>query len=164
MVVGKKIEMFSLKGKLIYDPERLGLKRIDQSHTLILDVETEDLVQYYQWLLKKKYGNWLNLQPPMFGTHITVVRPQEVDVNHHSWLKYQEQFVTVNYSSEIERHWEFWSLNIYSKKLVDIRRELGLRTDFRLHMTIGRQFDWQPKEIIKEIVQDTDYLSFEPNS
>jgi len=57
----------------------------------------------------------------------------------------------------------FWSLTVYSKELVDIRRELNLRTDFRLHMTIGRQFTWQPKEKIIGVNHDNDYLGYEQN-
>lgn len=156
--------MLLATGKLLYDPVRENLKRTDQAHTLILDLPSEDLAEYYQWFIKKQYGDNLKLQSPMFGTHVTVIRPQEVDLEHPAWFTYQNQEVTVAYSPEhLERHWEFWSLTVFSTDLVDIRREFGLRTDFRLHMTIGRQFEWQNKVIIKGIVQDTDYLDYEPH-
>lgn len=156
--------MLLATGTLLYDPIRENLKRTDQSHTLILDLPSEDLAQYYQWFVKKKYGDTLQLQSPMFGTHVTVIRPQEVNLEHPAWLKYQNKKITVAYSPEnLERHWDFWSLSVFSTDLVDIRREFGLRTDFRLHMTIGRNFIWQPKPLIPGLVQDTDYLEYEPN-
>lgn len=157
--------MLLATGTLLYDPVRENLKRTDQSHTLILDFPSEDLAEYYQWFLKKQYGEKFKPQSPMFGTHVTVIRPQEVDLNHDAWLKYQGQELTVSYSPEhFERHWEFWSLSVFSSDLVEIRREFGLRTDFRLHMTIGRQLDWQPKPLLKGVIQDTDYLEYEPLS
>lgn len=101
----------------------------------------------------------------MFGTHVTVVRPQEVNLEHAAWLKYQGQELTFFYAPEmLERHWEFWSLSVFSTELVNIRRELGLRTDFRLHMTVGRQFEWQSRPLLTGVTQDTDYLDYEPNS
>ena len=33
----------------------------------------------------------------MFGTHVTVVRPQEVNLEHAAWLKYQGQELTFFY-------------------------------------------------------------------
>lgn len=154
--------MFLATGTLLYDPVRENLKRTDQSHTLILDLPMESVAEYYQWFVKKQFGEKFKLMSPMFGTHVTVIRPQEVDLNHPAWLKYQNQEITVQYTSDIERHWEFWSLNIFSSELVEIRREFNLRTDFRLHMTVGRQHEWQPKPLISGIVQDTDYLDNEP--
>lgn len=145
-----------VQGKLLYNPTRPLLKREEQSCTLILDLPKDDLASYYQWFLKQKYGQWLKLQSPMFGTHVTVVRPQEVNTSHPLWLAYEGQLVTIEYGF-VERHWEFWSLNVYSKELVNIRHELGLRTDFRLHITIGRQFDWQPRLNQPGVVHDTDY-------
>lgn len=156
--------MFSLNGILQYNPERTGLKKTDQMNTLILDLPTEDLTDYYQWFIKKQYGEKFKLQSPMFGTHVTVIRPQEVNTQHPAWLKYQNQSIDVFYFPEhLERHWEFWSLTVFSKELLDIRHEFNLRTDFRLHMTIGRQFDWQHRPQLKNVVHDTDYheLRFE---
>lgn len=157
--------MLTTSGKLLYDPVRQNLKRTDQSHTLILDLPSEDLAEYYQWFLKKQYGEKFKLQSPMFGTHVTVIRPQEVNLEHYAWLKYHNQKLTVSYSPDmLERHWEFWSLTIFSTELVNIRREFGLRTDFRLHMTVGRQLQWQERPILKGVIQDIDYLGYEPNS
>lgn len=156
--------MFSAIGTLLYNPERTGLKKTDQINTLIVDLPLENIAEYYQWFLKKQYGEKFKLQSPMFGTHVTVIRPQEVNIQHPAWLKYQNQSIEVFYFPEhLERHWEFWSLTVFSKELIEIRKEFGLRTDFRLHMTIGRQFDWQHRPLLKNVVHDSDYheLHFE---
>lgn len=149
--------MHTIKGTLLYSPQRANLKREDQANTLILDLPQDDLDKYYQWFINRQYGSWLKLQSPMFGTHVTVVRPQEANTNHPKWLAYDGKTVEIQYSV-LERHWEFWSLNVHSEELVSIRSELGLRTDFRLHITVGRQFDWQPKVIFKNFHHDTDYI------
>lgn len=145
-----------VQGQLLYNPIRPLLKRDDQACTLILDLPKDDLAAYYQWFIQHQYGQWLKLQSPMFGAHVTVVRPQEVDESNPLWLAYEGQKLNIEYGF-VERHWEFWSLNVFSQELVEIRRELGLRTDFRLHITIGRQFDWQPKLKQPGVVHDTDY-------
>lgn len=155
--------MFELSGILHYDPVRLAMKKQDESRILVLDIQADDLLEYYQWHLKKKYGQWINLQPPMFGSHVTVVRPQEVPEESSLWGKYENQQVKVFYNAKsLERHWEFWSLTVYSQELVNIRKEMMLPTNFRLHMTIGRQYPWQPREKIPYVKHDTDYLDFEP--
>lgn len=151
--------MISTTGKLLYNPTRKDLKKSEESNIIILDLPKDNLADYYQWFIKKYYGEYLTLQSPMFGTHITVVRPQEVDIHSQYWLKYKNKDININYFPErLERHWEFWSLTVISKELVDIRKEFGLRTDFRLHITIGRQYDWQPKNIITNVNHDSDYL------
>lgn len=63
--------MFKATGQLIYNPMRENLKRVDQSHTLILDIPSEELADYYQWFIKKQYGEKFKIQSPMFGLHVT---------------------------------------------------------------------------------------------
>jgi len=148
--------MHQVTGTFRYSPVRTGLKNLDQADTLVLDLPRDDLAEYYQWHIKKKYGQWLGLQSPMFGTHVSVIRPQEVDLKNPLWGKYEGQTLHIFYTV-LERHWGFWSLNIVSPQLIEVRREFGLRTDYRLHITVGRQFDWQPKEVIPGVVHDVDY-------
>jgi len=84
------------------------LTREDQQKNLILDTPGENLTEYYQWLIKKKYGGWLKLQSPLFGTHITVIRPQEVNGENPVGLKYENKQLTVRYNpGQLERHWDF---------------------------------------------------------
>lgn len=93
-------------GQLQYNPVRPLFKRGDQACTLILDLPKDDLALYYQWFIQRRYGQWLKLQSPMFGTHVTVVRPQEVETDHCLWLAYEGLKLTIEYG-HVERHWEF---------------------------------------------------------
>lgn len=140
--------MIKTTGKLVYDPIRFDFKKTHKQRTLILDLKRDDLDLYYQWFLKQKYGQWMSLQRPMYGVHCTVIKGDEFIPKDKLclWKKYQGQFLEIEYDpSKIERHWEFWSLSVKSKQLIEIRKELGLKEDFRLHITIGRQYSWMPK-------------------
>ena len=57
--------MFSAIGTLLYNPERTGLKKTDQINTLIVDLPLENIAEYYQWFLKKQYGEKFKLRAYM---------------------------------------------------------------------------------------------------
>lgn len=148
-----RFKMFKAQGKLVYDPVRPDFKKTHKTRTLIVELPRDQLDQYYQWFLEKKFGQWMTLQRPMFGLHCTVVKGDERISQDRMkfWKKYQGHRVELMYDpTRIERHWQFWSLTVEAPQLIDIRRELGLRLDFRLHITFGRQYDWQPKLVLPE--------------
>jgi hypothetical protein len=139
--------MIKITGKLIYDPHRSNFRKTYKQRTLIVQLPHDQLDLYYQWFLTKKFGTWMTLQRPMFGLHVTVVGGNEhIPKNKlHLWKKYHGQAIELEYdNSSIERHWHFWSMSVKSQKLQDIRQELGLILDYRLHITFGRQYDWMP--------------------
>lgn len=148
--------MNEIKGCIRYSPIRNNI--IPKSDIIVLDVFSEDLCEYYQWFIFKKFG--VKLHSPMFGTHVTIVKPEEIDKNN-LWKKYENEIINVKYGN-IERHWEFWSLNIISEDIVDIRRELGLNLFYRLHMTIGKQDIWEQWKTFDNIKHDNDYIDFIP--
>lgn len=134
------------KGKLIYDPIRPGFRKEHKQRTLIVELPKDQMDLYYQWFITNKYGHNMDMQRPMYGLHCTVVKGNEFIAPDKLalWKKYSSQLIEIDYNPEkIERHWQFWSITVDSPKLVEIRRELGLRTDYRLHITIGRHYDWQ---------------------
>lgn len=135
------------KGRLIYDPVREDFKKTHKQQALILQLPRDQLDLYYQWFLTKQYGTWLTLQRPMYGLHITVVRGDERPKFQEHWKKYSNQEIEIEYNPEmIERYWAFWTIEVRSEKLDEIRRELGFKNFHRHHITFGRQYDWQPKE------------------
>jgi len=139
--------LIKARGKLVYDPARPDFKKTHKQRTLVAELPRDQLDLYYQWFLRQKFGQWLTLQRPMWGVHCTVVKGDErispEKLKH--WRKYEGHFVDLYYDpTRVERHWQFWSLTVESPRLVEIRQELGLRLDYRLHLTIGRQYDWQP--------------------
>lgn len=154
--------MIKVKGKLVYDPVRQDFKKTHKQRTLIVQLPRDQLDLYYQWFLTKKYGQWLTLQRPMFGVHCTVVKGDErISKDRlNLWKKYAGHEIELMYDpSRLERHWQFWSLTVESPRLIEIRKELGLRLDYRLHITVGRQYDWQPKVANPQPVVDSDFRS-----
>ena len=139
--------MIKCAAKLVYDPNRPDFKKAHKTRTLIAQLRRDDLDLYYQWFLKQKFGQYLEIQRPMFGTHVTIVRGDESIGRDkmHLWKKYEGQILSFNYDPcSLERHWQFWSIRVESTDMCDIRAELGLRHQPNFHITIGRQYDWQP--------------------
>jgi len=141
--------MLSMKGRLVYDPPRgSDFKKTFKQRTLIVELPRDQLDLYYQWFLKKRLGSWIELQRPMYGLHVTVVKGNESIPKEklYLWKKYEGETVRVLYDpAKLERHWQFWSLDVESQRLSDLRKELGLFSFHRFHLTIGRQHDWQPQ-------------------
>lgn len=102
---------------------------------LALEVD-KDLTAYYRWLV----GGRQFLLKPSFGSHITVCKG--VDASH-----YQDEEVEFNYSHMVrvsgdttgqDRPDSFYFLDVWCPRLEEIRKELGLETFYKFHLTIGR--------------------------
>jgi hypothetical protein len=132
-------QWIKMTGKLVYDPVRPDLKKTHKQRTLIIQPRHDELDLYYQWFLKKRYG--LMLQRPMWRTHVTVVAGNEHLPNEASWKKHEGKYVEFLYSPELEKHWQFWVLPVSGEGLMDMREELGLKSKFSFHITIGRLYD-----------------------
>jgi hypothetical protein len=61
-----------------------------------------------------------------------------------AWGKYEGREVDIEYDVVLRHHGRFWSLPVYSDWFQEVRRELGLPPASDFHITVGRQFDWQP--------------------
>lgn len=131
------------RGKLVYDPVRRGFKKGYKVRTLIAELPRDELDLYYQWFLKKRYGEWLWLQRPMFGLHVTVVRGDENGFKSNLWGAYAGLKVDLEYGPIIRHHWGFWSLPVRGNDLLTLRQGLGLKAQHDFHVTVGRQQDWQ---------------------
>ncbi len=155
--------MYTINGTLRYDPvlnTNKSSSTISENHTLIIELPLDDTTDYYQWLVKRQYGLWLKLQPPMWGSHVTVIKHNEHVPDLSDWFLFEGESIALDIDNIfLERHWQFWSLSVYSNRLLEIRSFYGLPTDFRLHTTIGRQFDWQPRVLIPGVIHDIDYYS-----
>lgn len=132
------------QGRLAYDPARHEFKKMYKTRTLIAEMARDELDLYYQWFLKKKYGDWLRLQRPMWGRHVTVVRGNEQVPCLDLWKKHAGEIVEFEYSPMLEHKFGFWSLSVRGDELQALRVELGLMKIYHnFHVTIGRQVDWQ---------------------
>lgn len=125
--------MFNGQGKLIYDP----YARIKFEPWWLILKTDEELIRYYQSYIKKIYD--VKFEKTTWGSHISVNRGVEPP-NKKDWNKYKGEIIPFTYSHKVERvHWFFY-VDAYSKRLEDIRKELGLSKlpPCGFHITIGR--------------------------
>jgi hypothetical protein len=133
-----------IRGTLAYDLPPRASKKPYLKRSLVATLPHDDLDLLYQWFIERQYGQALRLNRPIFGTHVTIVRHGEPVADWGLWGKYQGMEVDIAYDVELRNHFGFWSLPVYNDWFQDIRRELGLPPEPDFHITIGRQFDWQP--------------------
>lgn len=109
--------MFETQGRLRYSihPE-VGYKLI---------VEVDPAISHYYRSLVPKY---VYLKPQMYPAHISVVR-KETPPKIEFWGKYEGEFVTFSYDNYIQNGKVYYWLNAFSKRLEEIREELGLPVD-----------------------------------
>lgn len=138
------MEWFKAKGKIIYDPKRVGgRKRVDMPWVI---VEVPESISYYYRNVVDRYvinpfrqtPTPTHLAPPMWGTHISVLDGRHQVPNMNVWNKYNNQVIEFEYSNDIEQHWKFFVLPVRSEFLVNLIDELGVKHQKRLHITIGR--------------------------
>jgi hypothetical protein len=134
----------STHAKLAYDLPPRSSKKPYNKRSLVATLPHDDLDLLYQWFIVREYGQALRLNRPIFGTHVTIVRHEEDVPNMALWGKYEGVEVDVDYDVVVRNHFGFWSLPVYNEWFQQIRRELGLPPERDFHITIGRQFDWQP--------------------
>lgn len=137
-------QWYKLSGVLVYDPVRLDFKKSHKTKTLIVQLPRDTLDLYYQWLIKRQFGTWLELQRPMYGLHVTVVKGNERINVPACWKKHVGETVEILVGTHLRRNFQFWNLPVRSQRLNELRCELGLREDFPFHLTVGRQYEWQP--------------------
>ena len=105
--------MFTSKGQLKYS-------KIEDKYKLIVSVD-EEIVRYYRSLIPK----WFKVNPQMHRAHISVVR-NEVPPKMEFWGKYEGEIIEFCYESIIRQGSVYWWLNVFCKRLEEIRLELGL--------------------------------------
>tara|TARA_B100000700_G_scaffold331528_1_gene465233 strand:- start:3694 stop:4188 length:495 start_codon:yes stop_codon:yes gene_type:complete len=135
-----------LTGIVKYDPERKGLK--DNSTCCVIEVEQE-LIDFYRNMVNVRYG--INLIKPPWKAHISVIQ-QNLDRNsellQNFWKKYEGLEVDYSYypfprftgDTSNREHYtgRYWFLSAECDLFYKIREELGLKTNFAPHITIGK--------------------------
>jgi hypothetical protein len=134
------------KGKLIYDPVRSGLKTKNKGW-VVINADNE-IARYYRWWVQKE--RWIELCQPSWGTHVSCVRGEGIrDVYQPLWKKHDGEIITFEYEHNVRRSGDttggdrpewFWFVDVRCPRIDEIRAELGLRTFFKYHMTIGRTY------------------------
>ncbi len=138
-------------GKIIYDPYRGQMKK-RTAGWCIITVDPE-ITRYYRWWLEFQYH--IHLQPPSWNAHCSVIRGEYIP-NHLKklWKNYHKQRVEFEYEHgniQVYRSGRndadnvpgnYYVIDVKCPKIDEIRAELGLKTGFRHHITIGRTYEY----------------------
>lgn len=109
--------MFEATGRLRYDIHpKVG-------HKLIVEVDPA-IGPYYRSLVPK----YIPIKPQLYPSHISVVR-HEIPPNLEFWGKYEGEVIPFCYDNYIHNGKVYYWLNAFSKRLEEIRLELGLPVD-----------------------------------
>jgi hypothetical protein len=153
----RKVIMLKSTGKIIYDPRRPGLQSRNQ-WWCVANID-DGIAEYFRhWL---KFEKHIYLQPPAWGAHISVIRGEKPREDlMHLWKKYHGKTVTFEYDhvgdysiarskyhTAGENSGDFYFVHVRCPELIDIRRELKLKTDWDLHLTIGRTHEYSARKI-----------------
>ena len=142
-------------GVVQYDPPRGRMKKkIDWWCVINVDPE---ITRYYRWWVQKEL-HVKGLHPPSWDAHISVVRgendirsydrslrPSEYPDANELWKKYDGEVVEFRYQHNPQRGKDrpelvgtFWNVEVDCPRGTEIRKELGLKYDWALHLTFGR--------------------------
>lgn len=84
------------------------------------------MADFYRSLIPKYY----DINRPKYPAHITVVRTgKETVLDKTNWNKYNGETIDFMYDNSIQIGTVYFWLNIFCKRLEEIRLELGLRVD-----------------------------------
>lgn len=98
------------------------LRYSDNPYRLVVEVDQE-LVSYYRSLIPK----YLCVSSSRYPAHITVVRPEkESPKNLELWKKYEGEELDFLYEPIVVHGKNYYWLRVLSKRLEEIRAELGL--------------------------------------
>lgn len=155
---------FTATGRIQYDPPRPGMKtrtrRSGSSTTdwwCILKVDRE-ITRYYRWWIGRHLWGRTAIRPdwlclPSWDAHVSIVRGEKPRQNAEMWRKYEGEQVEFQYAhyprqttaeDRLRRYakdGDFWFVNVVCPRIDEIRAELGLRSNFRYHLTVGRTYD-----------------------
>lgn len=144
-------------GRIVYDPRR-GSMKSRTAWWCVINVDRE-ITRYYRWLIEREFWGRTAIRPewlcqPSWDAHISVVRGERPRAQYRDlWGKYQGEVVEFEYAhyprqttleDRERRHakdGDFWFVTVVCPRIDEIRGELGLRTQFRYHLTVGRTYD-----------------------
>lgn len=131
---------FTTNGKIIYDPPRPGMKK-NTDRWVIASVDRE-ITRYYRWWVKKHY--FIDLCQPSWDAHVSIVRGERIRPEcHELWKRLHGKHIEIQYGAvpkQVESKPHFWYVSAHAPEIDQIRGELGLRTNFAYHLTIGRTY------------------------
>lgn len=104
---------------------------------LIIECDPE-LGRYLRYQFSIKTYHTKNIQAPLWGTHISVIRNEEPPIKTH-WKKYQAQKIVFTYQSDIQETEGYLWVPVQCELALKHRESLGLSLEppLPLHLTIG---------------------------
>lgn len=132
---------FTTTGKIVYDPPRPGMKRRTE-RWVIASVDRE-ITRYYREMVRKRF--FLDLCEPSWNAHVSIVRGENIRPEFQAlWKRMHGKTVQIQYDIDVKQvpsKPHFWYVSAYAPEIDEIRGELGLRTNFSYHLTIGRTYN-----------------------
>lgn len=153
------------RGVLRYDPYRGKMKK-NTKYWCVVETDSE-INRLYRYMVDRNLLNitmepGFGLMQPSGGPHISVIRGErdvrkakdgsKVPQDHIDalWGKYQGREVDFLYNVRVrqsgdttkDRPGHYWFLEVDCPFLKDIRDEFDLPSDWRLHLTVGRTYDY----------------------
>ena len=135
--------MFTVKGKIVFDPKDVTKKHAKQSEwkrsaIVILDCDTH---LYYSWFLERRFG--LKLNQPLRGTHFTIINDRVNDPERKKGFeeakkKWDGKEVEFTYKPDYRTDSKHYWFRVYSEDAIQIRKDAGLgKPYFGFHLTVG---------------------------
>jgi hypothetical protein len=156
------MEMIRGTGRICYDPHRPDMAR-GTKWWCVATVDRE-ITRYLRWFLNRELLNplqieqtgslakypYVNLCQPAFDAHISIIRgrgdffggdpkPWQLKL----WKKYQGKEMEFFYDTNVtmsKRQPDFWTMKVDAPQMLEIRKEMGLKSDWKLHITVGRTY------------------------
>ena len=128
-------------GKIVYDPDRTGLKRRNGPGWAVAELGN-GITFYYKWLLER-WG--IDIDVPAWQTHVTICDGSKIDAELYKkfWKKYDGQVVEFEYDINVYQFARFYALRVRCPKFDEMRKELGLKPNYPFHITVGSKAGWQ---------------------
>jgi len=146
---------FRSTGRIVYDPKRGGMKRRTK-WWCVLNVDRE-ITRYYRWWVSRRFWGMTAMKDdwlcqPSWDAHVSIIRGETPRREFRSlWGKYQGEEVEFWYShnaclagdrgTRYAEDGDFWFVDVYCPRIDEIRDELGLKTFYKYHLTVGRTYD-----------------------
>ena len=128
---------FESSGRIIYDPNRPGMKKRTQWWAIVQTCP--GITEYYRSFLNKQL-HMHNVVMPAWGSHISIIRgekpkPEQMNL----WGKFRAgEKINFMYTHEVYSDGNYWWLNVYAPELFEIRDAFRLPTNYGFHLTIGK--------------------------
>lgn len=143
---------FESTARIVYDPDRGGMKR--RTEWWCIAVVDKEITRYYrEWIKREKLNmhdivqsdgrkNVERFIEPAWDAHISVIRGEKPRPDlMHLWKKYHGEKVTFKYEHNPRRSKrdDYWTVSVDCPELMNIRTELERPTQWRLHLSVGKE-------------------------